>query len=72
MHYEMKIQTFNDGTATKKNIYEFETRDEALADAKYNMGIAMKQDTTASIGIYVLSDEFELQLQDYWKKAVEK
>lgn len=54
-YYTLLIQKFDDGTS-KKSVYEFDTKKEALANFHKGLGSAMASDTVTHVLCIVLDD----------------
>lgn len=70
MFYLIEIVNYNDGTPVSKGVYEYATREEAVANYHQKMGGAMKNTTYASELLIVTSNTGAVIVSDYYVRPI--
>lgn len=71
MYYHIQILNYNDGTATKKSLYEFDNENSAVANFHKYMGSAMETDNVASALEIVFTNTGAIIESKYYVKPIE-
>ncbi len=69
MYYLIEITTKENDT--EKAIYQYETRDEAIAMFHQKLGGAMKNADYLAEMLMVIDDCGAIQIYDYWQRPIE-
>lgn len=71
-YYVIEITTYNNGTADSKGIYEYESKQDAIATFHSKMGGAMKNTTYATELLLVVSEEGSTVRMERFERPVEE
>ena len=71
MYYHIQILNYNDGTATKKSLYEFDNEKSAIAQFYKYVGSAMETDNVASALEIVFTNTGAIIESKYYVKPIE-
>lgn len=71
-YYVIEITTYNNGTADSKGIYEYESKQDAIATFHSKMGSAMKTATYATELLLVISEEGSTVRMERFERPVEE
>ena len=68
-HYVLDIETYNDGTNDAKSVYEYATKDEAVASFHARMGSAMRNAACSGVLCLAISQDGDCHAQEYWQRS---